>query len=91
MSALPSISVTVVYSAQHEQAVIELSLREGATIAAAIADSGLCERFPEIDPVTVKAGVWGKVRNLQHALREDRKSTRLNSSHIQKSRMPSSA
>ena len=31
------------------------------------------------------------VEELVHALLQDRKSTRLNSSHIQKSRMPSSA
>ena len=30
-------------------------------------------------------------RDVEKALRQDRKSTRLNSSHIQKSRMPSSA
>ena len=35
--------------------------------------------------------VMGMLRNLPRALDSDRKSTRLNSSHIQKSRMPSSA
>ena len=38
--------------------------------------------------VTPKAGTW---RNLYVYVGTDRKSTRLNSSHIQKSRMPSSA
>ena len=33
----------------------------------------------------------GNVEGVDERLREDRKSTRLNSSHIQKSRMPSSA
>ena len=36
-------------------------------------------------------GEWGKVLGLDRVPEVDRKSTRLNSSHIQKSRMPSSA
>ena len=37
---------------------------------------------------TLMKGMW---RHMLHAWTRDRKSTRLNSSHIQKSRMPSSA
>ena len=40
---------------------------------------------------TLSAADMGKVKELRAEGEKDRKSTRLNSSHIQKSRMPSSA
>ena len=42
------------------------------------------------DPLRVQQATPGRIRKLVRRL-PDRKSTRLNSSHIQKSRMPSSA
>ena len=48
-------------------------------------DTGRPVTITDGDRVTVEANV------VQGVLRADRKSTRLNSSHIQKSRMPSSA
>ena len=51
------------------------------------ADQGELEAWLE-ESMAHKAAYW----RLEHGWREaDRKSTRLNSSHIQKSRMPSSA
>ena len=41
--------------------------------------------------IAAKSGAWLLVGSLAIKLAPDRKSTRLNSSHIQKSRMPSSA
>ena len=35
--------------------------------------------------------IWVIVYNIRHAKKKDRKSTRLNSSHVSESRMPSSA
>ena len=46
---------------------------------------------PETDLEAIKSRVRGTLAGALHDLREDRQSTRLNSSHIQKSRMPSSA
>ena len=48
------------------------------------------EEDPAVAPVTAEE-VLMRFRENTARLREDRKSTRLNSSHIQKSRMPSSA
>jgi uncharacterized protein len=70
MTGQPSITVTVAFAAAYEQVVIEVTLRSGSTIGDAIARSGICARFPEIDLVAVKAGIWGKVRDLKYELRD---------------------
>ena len=59
-----------------------------AEVIAFCADLGQGE---ELDQVREKALKTGASKVYIKDLREDRKSTRLNSSHIQKSRMPSSA
>ena len=43
------------------------------------------------DAIRIKLAAPQKIRDWSHGEVKDRKSTRLNSSHIQKSRMPSSA
>ena len=48
-------------------------------------------RFPNRERGRIHTGGVEEILCLLHDLRVDRKSTRLNSSHIQKSRMPSSA
>ena len=62
--------------------------QEGLMIPAPLADQPHGEKTSD---VIVLAGgcFWGVQGVFQHV--KDRKSTRLNSSHIQKSRMPSSA
>ena len=54
------------------------------------------QRFPDLrtlDSLTLKVGVapTGRFPKVRHAVPIDRKSTRLNSSHTEQSRMPSSA
>ena len=49
------------------------------------------ESFVRVDPVMAFGLQQAQILGLAYALAGDRKSTRLNSSHIQKSRMPSSA
>jgi putative ubiquitin-RnfH superfamily antitoxin RatB of RatAB toxin-antitoxin module len=64
------ILVQVVFATPQTQATVDLLLNEGASIAQAIAASGLCARFPEIDSDALRAGVWGKVRSRDDPLRE---------------------
>ena len=64
------ISVQVVFAIPQTQVIMDVAVKEGASIAEAISTSGLCVRFPEIDPDTLQAGVWGKVRNRDYPLRE---------------------
>lgn len=55
-----SVSVQVVYALPSAQALVQLSLPSGSTVAHAIRASGLLERHPEIDPAVSKVGIFGK-------------------------------
>jgi uncharacterized protein len=70
MTSSNSISVQVVFASPQTQVIVDLALKEGASIAEAILTSGICARFPEIDPDTLQAGVWGKIRSRDHPLRD---------------------
>jgi putative ubiquitin-RnfH superfamily antitoxin RatB of RatAB toxin-antitoxin module len=64
------ISVQVAFATPQTQVIMDLALKEGASIAEAILASGICARFPELDPDALQAGVWGKVRSRDFPLRE---------------------
>ena len=55
------ISVEVAYARPEEQPVIPLEVDPGSTLQYAIEQSGLLQRFPEIDLATAKVGVFGKL------------------------------
>ena len=64
------IKVEVVYAASaQQQALIDLSVPDNATVQAAIQQSGLLVRFPELDLAINKIGVFGKQVALDHLLR----------------------
>ena len=66
-----ALSVTVVYSprAGVVDAVV-LLLREGATVADALRESGLAQRHVGIDAARVSIGVWGVLADLGDRLRD---------------------
>lgn len=65
------IRVTVVYSPEpREVCERALDLPEGSTVAQALEASGLCERFPGLDPAAQGLGVWGRKAALDQVLRE---------------------
>jgi putative ubiquitin-RnfH superfamily antitoxin RatB of RatAB toxin-antitoxin module len=64
------ISVQVVFATPETQVIMDLALKEGASIIDAIFTSGICARFPEINPDTLQAGVWGRIRSRDYRLRE---------------------
>lgn len=47
-----------------------LHLAAGATVAQALAASGLFAEFPELQPARLTAGIWGKKTGLAHVLRD---------------------
>ena len=54
------LAVTVAYSAAARQLdVVELKLAQGATVALAIAQSGLLDKHSDIDLDIQKIGIWG--------------------------------
>jgi putative ubiquitin-RnfH superfamily antitoxin RatB of RatAB toxin-antitoxin module len=56
-----SVRVSVVYALPEGATEIKLALREGATVAEAIARSRIAERHPEADLDALTAGIFGRV------------------------------
>ncbi len=65
-----SIPVEVAYALPDTQVIIPLQVTSGSTIRAAIEQSGLLERFPDIDLSQNKVGIFGKLGKLDQTLRE---------------------
>ena len=61
MAAEPGIGIEVVYALAGDQRVVELEVACGTTAGEAVRLSGLLERYPEIDPVTARIGIHGRV------------------------------
>jgi uncharacterized protein len=64
-----AIDVEVVYALPDEQVVVALKLPPGATVRDAIRQSGLLERFPQIDLARDGTGVFGHGRRLDEPVR----------------------
>lgn len=63
------LKVDVVYALRQRQYVFSVHLPAGATVAEAIAASGICGRHPEIDLTRQAVGVFGHRVNLDRRLR----------------------
>ena len=55
------ISVEVVFALADAQALVAVTLLDGAVVGDAIEQSGIAARFPEIDLGDLPVGVWGHV------------------------------
>jgi uncharacterized protein len=65
------LTVTVAYSAAPRQLdVVELTLASGATVASAIAQSGLLIQHSDIDLNVQKIGIWGHLCAPDQVLRD---------------------
>jgi hypothetical protein len=62
--------VEVAYATPLHQEVIELTVRSGASVEQVIRESGLLERFPEIDLARSRVGIFGEIANLQDPVRD---------------------
>ncbi len=60
------ITVEVAFGLPSEQVILPVELPAGATVRDAIEQSGILERFPEIDLAVNKVGIWDKVTTLDH-------------------------
>jgi putative ubiquitin-RnfH superfamily antitoxin RatB of RatAB toxin-antitoxin module len=63
--------VWVVYALAEQQTVQELDLPESATVAEAVAHSGLLQQFPEISKRPLACAVYGRAVADSHILRAD--------------------
>ena len=64
------ITVEVVYALPHVQTRIELMVRPETTVRQAIEQSGMSQRYPEINMTAGKVGIFGKLVGLDDVLRE---------------------
>ena len=70
---METLRVEVVYALRDRQYVLSVHLPAGATVAEAIAASGICAQHPEIDLARQAVGVFGRRVSLDRPLRhEDR-------------------
>ena len=64
------IRVAVALAFPDRQDVIELQMREGATVAEAIARARLDERFAGVDMAKLQVGIWSRPASLATVLRD---------------------
>lgn len=62
--------VEVAYATPSRQEVIEIAARPGSTIEQVIRESGLLERFPEIDLARNRVGIFGEIVSLRDPVRD---------------------
>ena len=55
------IAVEVVFGRPDAQTLVALSLQQGATVASAIASSGLAENYPDESFADLPTGIWGRI------------------------------
>lgn len=63
------ISVEVVYALAHKQELVLVTLAAGSTVEQAIERSGILEKYPEIDLLKNKLGVFAKLVKPESTLR----------------------
>ncbi len=64
------ISVEVVFAAPESQLLVELRLMPEATVAEAIALSGLAAAFPQYALEELPVGIWGRLTTVTQVLRD---------------------
>lgn len=68
MANAETIAVEVAHARPQEQVILRLELPAGSTLRQAVEQSGILERFPDIDPDTMKAGIFGKLKKSDQVL-----------------------
>ena len=64
MANAETVCVAVAYARAEVQTVIPLTLPAGSTVAQAIAQSGILNRFPEIDLAQQRVGIFARLVQL---------------------------
>ena len=65
-----TISVEVAYATPGRQVVIPVDVPPGTTAVEAIERSGICQQFPDIDPISARIGIFGHVVQWDQELQE---------------------
>lgn len=62
--------IEVVYALPKEQVLITLDVDQGTTVEQAVKQSGVLEKYSEIDLTKNKVGIFGKVTKIDEVLRD---------------------
>lgn len=68
MASVNKIKIEVAYARPNDQIIISLNVTLGANVEAVILESGILEKFPEIDLLNCKVGIFGKLCKLDKEL-----------------------
>lgn len=68
---MTDMSISVVYALAEVQEVVQICCPQGTTIGQAIAQSGICNKCPEIDLDVVEVGVYGLKQGLDFTLSDN--------------------
>ena len=68
MEAAERIAVEVVYALPERQHLFNVGVAAGATVATAVRESGVLDRFPELVLERLKVGIFGRRVSLDHKL-----------------------
>lgn len=63
------IDVEVAYALPDVQVILKLRVPQGTTLEQAVRESGILERFPDIDPAKNQLGIFGKLNKPTAVLR----------------------
>ena len=64
------ILIEVAYALPQKQIIIPIKVKAGVTAQEAIKASGIIKKFPEIDLNINQIGIFGKLTQLDHVMRE---------------------
>jgi putative ubiquitin-RnfH superfamily antitoxin RatB of RatAB toxin-antitoxin module len=64
------VQVEIVFALPGEQALLSVTVDDGATIADVIAVSGLAQKFPDESLHLLETGIWGHPAARDHRVRE---------------------
>ncbi|WP_066735288.1 RnfH family protein [Cupriavidus sp. D384] len=65
-----TVHVSVCYACPDAVFLKEIAVPAGTTIVAAIQSSGLTDAHHEVDPTTMRVGIYGKLKTLDTVVRE---------------------
>jgi putative ubiquitin-RnfH superfamily antitoxin RatB of RatAB toxin-antitoxin module len=64
------INIEVVYALPDEQTLLKKMVPTGTTVMQGIQESGLLEKFPDLDFAVLKLGIFGKLTKADAVLRD---------------------
>ncbi len=65
-----NLHIEVAYALPERQALIDIQVKPGTTVAEAANQSGICQQFPEIDLDNAHFGIWNRAVKASQELKD---------------------